>query len=276
MKIITLMENCGSENKALLYEHGLSFYVEQNGFRLLFDCGPDQAAVQNARRLGVSLNGLSAVILSHNHYDHAAGYRDLIESGIDCKKLYTGDGFFERKYARSGAFKYCDISSGIDRDFLRTHGIDHEICTELTEILPGIYLVSNFSRRNAFEKIPERFVRETADGFIPDTFSDEIMLAAETKKGLVVLAGCSHPGILNMLETVSERLNRSIYAVFGGTHLKEADEERIEQTLDGFERLGIKLIGLNHCSGQQAEEAAAARGSFQVCHLAVGNVLITE
>lgn len=274
MRIVTLMENCGSENKALVYEHGLSFYLEQGGFRLLFDCGPDQAAVQNARRLGISLNGLSAVVLSHNHYDHAAGYRDLIESGIDCKMLWTGAGFFERKYAKSEV-KYCDISSGISQNFLTAHEISRSVCTGLTEILPGMFLISDFERKNSFEKIPERFVKETDGGFVPDDFSDEIMLAVETKKGLVVLAGCSHPGILNMLETVSERLHQNIYAVFGGTHLVEADSDRIEKTLAGFRKLGIELIGMNHCSGQQAEEAAAQDG-FQVCHLAVGNVMIIE
>ena len=81
IRITALMDNKGSEHLALINEHGLSYYIEYNGKRLLFDCGSGPHSQDNAHRLGIDLADLDAVILSHSHYDHAAGYRDLIENG---------------------------------------------------------------------------------------------------------------------------------------------------------------------------------------------------
>lgn len=276
MRIITLMENCGSENKALLHEHGLSFYIEHKGRRFLFDCGSGNGAMQNARKLGIVLEGLDAVILSHNHYDHATGYRDMIEGGLDCKRLYTGCGFFVRKYAAAEGGKYCDLSSGISQSFLDRHRIRHDCVSTCLEIAPEVYLLSSFERTHAFEQIPERFIKETEQGFVPDDFSDEIALAIKTVRGIVVFVGCSHPGILNMLQTIYQRFDQKIYALFGGTHLVEADEQRISETMEIFKMLGIELLGMNHCSGQRAENLALTEQAMQTCHLAVGDTLVIE
>ena len=91
LKITALMENRPSANRALINEHGLSLIIENNGHRILFDCGQGRHFIDNAHRLGISLSDLDAVVLSHGHYDHAAGFRDLIESGIEVPVLYIGE-----------------------------------------------------------------------------------------------------------------------------------------------------------------------------------------
>ena len=273
MRIVTLMENCGSEHKSLINEHGLSFYIEHGNKKYLFDCGAGDGSLKNARKLGIDLSCMDAVVLSHNHYDHAAGFRDFAECGNKCGGLYTGRHFFEKKYASSDGIKYCDLSSGISEEFLKERGIRHTACAEQMELSEGVYLVSDFKRSHAFENIPSRFVRETAEGMLQDNFSDEIAMAVETEKGLVVLVGCSHPGILNMLTSIHDRLGKPIYALFGGTHLVEADEERIHSTLEEFKRMGIEVLGMNHCSGHHAECMALETEGIKECHLAVGDTI---
>ena len=81
IRITALMDNNPSEHKALVAEHGLSFLVESSAFRMLFDCGSGAHPWANAYRLGLDVGHVDAVALSHSHYDHAAGYRDLIEDG---------------------------------------------------------------------------------------------------------------------------------------------------------------------------------------------------
>ena len=76
-----------------------------------------------------------------------------------------------------------------------------------------------------------------------DDFPDEICLVIEDDRGLIVIAGCSHPGILNMIETVRSRFGRPVYAIFGGSHLVEADEERLAQTTTVLRDMGISLAG---------------------------------
>ena len=270
MKITTLMDNLPSENKALINEHGLSVLVELGSRRFLFDCGQGAHTWANAHRLGVSVDRIDAVILSHSHYDHAAGFRDLIESGCGGSMLYTGPRFFEPKYAFDG-LKYTDLSCGFDEDFLMGNGVSHLECSDVTELAPGAWLVGNFPRNNAFETIPERFVKLTPKGMAADDFGDEICLALDTKDGLVVQVGCSHPGILNMIEHVHGVLNRPVYAVFGGTHLVEADEARVKLTVERLRSMGLKILGLSHCSGQKAESCIHGLPGVQSCHMAVGD-----
>ena len=87
-----------------------------------------------------------------------------------------------------------------------------------------------------------------------DDFSDEICMVLDGAEGQTVIVGCSHPGILNILTTVQKRFDKPIRAVFGGTHLVEADAGRIRATLEQMKQMGVGLIGFNHCSGELLQE----------------------
>lgn len=275
VRVTALMDNQASEHKALIHEHGLSYLIEGENFRVLFDCGSGPHPWVNAHRLGLSVEDLDSVVLSHSHYDHAAGYRDLLEQGKGSKLLYTGPHFFERKFAFDG-LRYTDLSAGFDRDFLAAHGVEHRVVEKETELVPGIRLMGSFPRVHRFETIPERFVRQTAEGFRRDDFCDEICMVMDTPEGLAIFVGCSHPGILNMVEHICAVLDRPVMGIFGGTHLVEADGERIETTLDAFQAKGLQVLGLGHCSGQNAESAAGRRPKLRGCHLAVGESVFLE
>lgn len=275
VRITALMDNQPSEHKALINEHGLSYLIEGRGVRLLFDCGSGEHPWHNAHRLGRSLMGLDAVALSHSHYDHAAGYRDLLEQGADCRILYTGPHFFEPKYAFDG-LKYTDLSAGFDVGFLSSHNVEHRVVEGVREVGPGMYLVSGFPRTHEFETIPSRFVRQTSQGFVPDDFADEQCMVLETDGKLVVLVGCSHPGILNMVDRVHAHFQKPVYGVFGGTHLVEADETRIQTTVDRLQTLGLEALGLSHCSGEAAECAIARRADVRGCHMGTGDCIFFD
>lgn len=275
VRITALMDNKPSEHKALIAEHGLSVYVEHNGRRILFDCGAGSNSQRNAYRLGIDLKGLDAVVISHSHYDHASGFRDLAEDGLGSGILYTGPNFFEPKYARSGA-KYTDLSAGFGPDFLAQRGIRHHTVEGLEELFPGVWLVSCFPRIHEFEQIPKRFVRRTDQSFREDDFSDEVCMALQIDGGLAVLVGCSHPGILNMMTQVSKLLDQPIRAVYGGTHLVEADGERIGTTIRALRQMGLETLGLSHCSGDAAECALQAFPDVSGCHLCVGDTIFYD
>lgn len=275
VRITALMDNKPSEHKALINEHGLSYLVQREDCRLLFDCGSGPNPWHNAHRLGLNVRDLDAVVLSHSHYDHAAGYRDLLESGCGSKILYTGPNFFEPKFAFDG-LKYTDLSAGFGPDFLEAHGVARREVTDLTEIAPGIFLVADFPRIHSFETIPERFVRRTAQGFIRDDFRDEICMAIDIGGKLVVLVGCSHPGILAMTERVHKALSLPIYAVFGGTHLVEADSGRIETTVSQLRAMGLQIFGLSHCSGELAECTICRNPELRSCHMGTGDSVFLD
>lgn len=246
----TLLENQLSKNRALTAEHGLSFLVETGDKKILFDCSAGKAARQNAKKMNVSLKDVDYVVLSHSHYDHAGGYPDMVSHGVRAP-LITGPRFFEEKYAQDGG-KYVYLGCGFGRDFLKKERIKHRVCEECITLFPGCHAVGCFERKYEFEKAPARFVKETGAGMAADDFADEICLVIESEKGLVVIVGCSHPGILNMMETIKKRFGRPIYAVFGGSHLVETDEERLSLTMDILREMGISIVGFNHCTGDEA------------------------
>ena len=272
IRITTLMDDAPSRNRVLEAEHGLSFWVEAGGRRFLFDCGATGAAMRNARRLGVPLEAADFTVCSHGHYDHAAGFRPLAEQGLGGAALLTGPGFFVRKFSFDG-FKYTDLSAGFGPEFLAGRGIAHRVCRGVTALGEGCWLVEGFPRTHSFETIPARFVRGEPGAAGPDDFADEICLAADTPRGLVVLAGCSHPGILNMVARVRAALGRPVWGVFGGTHLVEADEARVRATVEELCALGLEVLGLSHCSGAAAEELLRREGRVRACHLSAGDCL---
>lgn len=275
VQITALMDNQPSEHKGLINEHGLSYLVRRKDCRLLFDCGAGDHPWHNARRLGLSLSGLDAVVLSHSHYDHSAGYRDLLAYGGGGGPLYTGPHFFEPKFAKNG-MKYTDLSAGFDPSLLEEHGVVHREVTDVTEIFPGIYLLAGFPRVHPFETIPDRFVRLTPGGFRSDDFSDEICMAIDMGGKLAVLVGCSHPGILNMVTKVHDALDMPVWAVFGGTHLVEADSARVQTTVASLKAMGLSVLGMSHCSGEEAECAIGRDSHISSCHMAVGDSVFLD
>ncbi len=272
IQLTCLMDNLPSENKALRAEHGLSIHIKTDSASFLFDCGSGENTIYNAHRLGIDLEAVDFTVCSHSHYDHAAGFRDMAQRGMGGRTLYTGEGFWEKKYALQTP-SYTDLSCGFDESFLRSHCVSQEICGDMLELLPGVFALSGFERVNAFETIPERFVRDNGSDMQPDDFSDELCLAIDTADGIVMVVGCSHPGILNMAQSVYKRMNRPIYALLGGTHLVEADEERVNKTVAVLKDMGLKILGLSHCSGTLAQDTVRRDGTVQCCHLAVGDCI---
>lgn len=275
VRITALMDDRGPGDGSLAPEHGLSLFVEYGGRRILFDCGATGSFLRNAEVLGADLRDLDAVVLSHSHYDHAGGYPALTGQGLGSRLLFTGPRFFEPKFSRDGD-GFLDRSAGFGPELLEEKGICHREIAGTEEIFPGVYLFSGFPRIHDLETVPRRFVRRTADGFVPDDFSDEIAMALAVEGGLVVLVGCSHPGILNMITHISREMKAPILGVFGGTHLMEADAQRIGDTVLGLRAMGLELLGLSHCSGDAAEEAIRRDPTVRGCHLRVGDSITLD
>lgn len=260
VKITTLIENSSGEHLALKTEHGISFYVEKDGHQILFDTGQTGTFIENAEQLRVDLTDLESVVLSHGHYDHTGGIRPLSQLTTDFK-LFMGQGFFEEKYGfKNNSYEY--LGNNFDKKFLEEQGITYQFVDQpLLEIAPGVYVVTKFPRKHQDEVINPRFKILRNGSFQPDPFDDEVLLAIDTPEGLVVLLGCSHPGMKNMLDSAAKLINRPIYAVLGGTHLVEASDSSLETSMSYLDSDSLKVIGVSHCTGQAAMDQLAASNS---------------
>lgn len=274
VRITTLIENTQGEHLALNIEHGISFLIEKDTHTLLFDTGQSGAFLFNAAELRLNIASVEHVILSHGHYDHTGGLRALCDR-IEGFDLTMGKGFFDEKYGvRNGSYEF--LGNNFDQNFLNERGIPYrELESRITEIVPGVYAVTQFERSHADEKINPRFVLRRGNGFVPDRFEDEILLGVDTPKGLVVILGCAHPGMKNMLETVRSALKRPIYAILGGTHLVESPKESMQLSVDYLGDEALQLVGVSHCTGKEAMERLQSSNS-RYFHNRTGSSLLID
>ncbi len=272
VKITTLIENSPGEHHALKTEHGISFFIEKDGHHILFDTGQSGSFIENAEQLRADLVSLEYVVLSHGHYDHSGGFRALTRVTTSFK-LILGEGFFDEKYGyKNNSYEY--LGNNFDEKFLNDQGISYQFAKQqLTELVPGIYIVTGFPRIHEDEVINQRF-KVMKDGFFqPDPFDDEVLLAVDTPEGLVVLLGCSHPGMKNMIDAATTLIKRPAYAVLGGTHLVEANEYSLGLSMEYLQNDALKVIGVSHCTGQVAMDQLAVSNNHYY-HNRTGSSLI--
>lgn len=268
MKITAIMDNKGGCNSEVVHEHGLSFFVEVDGLKLLFDYGPGPHTLANARKLHIPFDQVDYLLSSHGHFDHGGGLPAFLEQGVKAPFI-TGLGYFDRKYSvEPDKIKFLGLD--YDEAYLQEKGIRHLEFSGVMALSPSVYLLNCFPRKYVFETIPERFKLKRGDTWIPDPFNDEICLVHKMERGLFVIVGCSHPGILNILDRVREYFHLPIQGVVGGTHLMEADEARIAKTCDIVKEFGLDYIGFNHCSGSLLQPIMEAKG-IRTNYLAAGD-----
>ena len=254
MRITVLVEDTPAEDPNLRHEHGLSYWIEAESGPLLFDTGSSGRAVENARHLGLPVSTLRNVVVSHGHYDHGDGLPSFLDASRERMGIHLAAGYFVPKYSRSDSGP---LFKGLkyDRDLLEKRAAVHEYAEPVTRLEEDIYLVRSFPRRTKVEKDNPRFILPRGDdGYVVDTFSDEQLVVLRCEKGLIVVVGCSHPGIMNMVSTVEERFEEPIHGVIGGFHLVDADPDRIDATVSFFRERAFPMIAPCHCTGAPAIE----------------------
>jgi len=275
MKITTLIENKLGTNTKLLTEAGLSFYIEVNDKKILFDTGEEGAIVDNAKMLNVSLNNLDYVILSHGHHDHTGGFKKIMETTDNSFTLIANEKLLNLKQARREDGSIRELEDDINLNILNKNNIKYTFFKDdLYKIDENIYTVSNFKYKTTFEKRNEKYLLKKGDSYVIDDFSDEQALVIDTTKGLVVFVGCSHPGIVNMLMDIKEKLNKKIYAILGGTHLYAASNDKLDYIVRYFKSENIQIIGLGHCTGTKSEEYIKEKFKREYVPIRVGSTLV--
>lgn len=253
IKITTLIENSIDKNKILINEHGLSLYIQIGDINILFDTGQSGDFIKNAEKLKIDLDNLNYVILSHGHYDHTGGFKKLVEEKNKSFKLIVGNQFFNKKYKLVDKEKYKFNGNSFDEQYIDINNINIKCINEkLFDITEDILVFSDFERNTDYEILNKNFYIKQNGEYISDDFLDEIVLVVKHQKGLIVILGCSHVGLVNILKTIIKRTGMPIYAVIGGSHLVEADNVRIDNTIKFIKQNNIAMLRLSHCTGEKA------------------------
>ena len=272
-KITTLCENnIGHGSQDLIGEHGLSFYVEAGDRRILFDTGQNLGLANNAAVLGVDLSRIDTVVLSHGHYDHSSGLKSLLACNTGFT-LHAHPDVFGAKQRKAGD-KYKYIGIPLERKELVQKGIKIQTDADPVSIAPGMITTGEIPLENDFETVEPDFFIQNGEGYPADTLSDDRALILDTEKGLVVLLGCSHRGVVNTLDHVSQTTGRKkIHAILGGLHLGKASDDKLKQIVDHLHTYGLEKIGVGHCTGPKAFVALSNAFKEKVFLNTVGNVI---
>lgn len=276
-KITTLIENNPSDDELLFHEHGLSLFIECDDLKILFDTGKSGDFIDNAEKLNIDLNNLDYVILSHGHYDHTGGLKKLIKNFNGSFKLVVGEGFYHEKYRRLDNGGYRFIGNEFNKDYLVEKDISLKyIKDDVTNITDSIMIFTNFERTNDFELYSEKLLVKKDDCYEVDKFLDEISLGIKTDKGIFVIVGCSHVGVVNILETISKRTGMPICGVLGGSHLIEANEDRLDKTTEYFKKINIETLAMSHCTGELAIKRLKEEFSNNFIYNNTGKVIVVD
>jgi 7,8-dihydropterin-6-yl-methyl-4-(beta-D-ribofuranosyl)aminobenzene 5'-phosphate synthase len=238
-------------------EHGLSIYVEDSRYRVLFDTGRSGTVLkENASRLGVSMLGLDGVILSHGHYDHTGGLNALARH-LRGVQIFCHPELFYRKLYQDGA----DIGTEITAGEMEYCGMRLRLQREPQKITPYCMATGEIERSCPHEPEPKGFLVEKNGERINDIMADEQALVISGSGGLVVLLGCGHAGLINTLHAASNAADGPVSVVIGGFHLRDADDQRIARTIEALKEMRVNRIYPAHCTGEKA--IAALRDAFK-------------
>ncbi|WP_289103801.1 MBL fold metallo-hydrolase [uncultured Fusobacterium sp.] len=251
MKITTLIENEAGHNKELKNEFGLSLFIEDEDISLIFDTGKSGDFIFNAQKLQIPLNNTKHVVLSHSHFDHTGGIRKLVDTFNNKFTLHISKTFFEEKHRITGVIHEF-LGNNFNEKYILDKGINiNYIDTDEFKLSKNITLFTNFKSLNNFETPTRYYFRKIYDDYILDSMEDELVLGIDTTKGLLIVCGCSHIGIANIVENIKCRTQKKIYGIIGGLHLSKASDERIEKVLKYFDECNIEFFGVSHCTGEK-------------------------
>ncbi len=273
VRVTVLAENSVVVPFNVIGEHGFSAFVETPDFNFLFDTGQGKALVNNALALKKDLSSIKFLYLSHGHYDHTGGMENLLKIKSPLTVYTHKDAFLKRYWSKNNVKIYVGIP--FSKAYLESLGANFVYEKEFREIEKGIYSSGEVERKTRFEKIDEEMKVENENGeLVQDQIWDDFSLAIDTSKGLVVILGCAHSGIVNILNHfINKTGKKEIYAVIGGTHLGFATDEQINATLEVIDKYNIQKLGASHCTGLEVGAKLYNKLKDRFFFAGVGSVL---
>ncbi|RNC70699.1 MAG: MBL fold metallo-hydrolase [Desulfuromonadales bacterium] len=263
-RITILCDNTVGPLSGTIGEHGFAALVEWEGDALLFDTGQGDTLLRNAQRMAKDLHRVRQVVLSHGHYDHAGGLWQLLRI-CGGKEIFAHPGIFAPRYRVKDTGDALSIGIPYPEEFLIGQGARFSFSDRFREIGPGIFLTGEVPRTTPFE-VGDTGLYCDAAGCAVDPIRDDQSLVIRTERGLVLLLGCCHAGLVNTIEHAREATGvGEVHAVIGGTHLGFCGNAQLEETVKALRGYDVRKILGSHCTGFHAAARLAQEfpGRFQ-------------
>ena len=254
MKITTLIENLVYK-RGLLAEHGLSIYIESDTRKILFDTGQSDSFLLNANKMGVKIDEIDLVVISHGHYDHTGGLSSFLRANTKAKVLMKREALSKKYDSHNN-----DIGMQCDAKLLENRV---EFITDITEIDCGVFIVPDIPVLNREDTHFKNFNEE---------FLDELYLAIVIDGQLSIITGCSHRGITNIMKSATDHFNLPLNLVLGGFHTKSCTDVQFNNIIYFFSNNMPKSIGVCHCTGTEKYSTLKNHFGDKVFYSCTGSV----
>jgi len=257
IEITTLSENTAGRVN-LLAEWGLSILIEADGYKILLDTGRSFSAAYNAITLGIDLSQIDKIVFSHGHFDHTGGLLHILRMMKREVEVIAHPDIWTAKYVKHPEEEEEYAGVPFPREAAETLGASFNLTREPVWISENIVTSGEIPMITEYEKIdPILYVKEKGE-LKPDPLWDDQALFIKSEKGLIIILGCAHRGIINTIRHAQKLTGvKPIYAVIGGTHLVSASPQRIDLTIAELLSFGIKRLGVSHCTGLPASAILA-------------------
>ena len=255
-----LVENTVSKSE-LKAEHGLSILIETTYGNILWDTGQSPLFIDNAQKMGVDLQSINHIALSHGHYDHTGGLDAVLTLNPNVD-VHGHPDMFKQRYSKS-VDSVIQVGSPIVQEYVESSCQSLKLEHQMSEVLPGVFLTGEIPRVSDLEDTGGDFFLDLACEE-KDIIPDDQALFIDSYLGIIVFLGCAHSGVINTLNHIARLTGKKeLYAVFGGMHLLRASDERLEETAAILNHYDVRLIGPCHCTGGKAQAFFRSRFSEQ-------------
>lgn len=264
MKITFLVDNT-TNTRGLKAESGFSLYIEDQSTSILFDTGSSDLFLENAHKLGINLSKIRYVILSHGHYDHTWGlkhlahiYRKTNSTPMIKPILLTHPLSFNQR-TKEGKEMGCNIKEAeLMYSFSIYKSKDPVWITNKLVFLGEIERNFSYEGNHTIGQISKDGV------LVPDSMEDDTAIVYKSSQGLVIITGCSHSGICNIVEQAKKICQDDrILSIIGGLHLRKPTIEQLSGTIAYLQQANIQQLYACHCTDQPSRIALAQLGNLE-------------
>ena len=261
LRITVLVEDSVLYESPYLAQHGVSFFLEgtkgSNTRRILVDVGQNsQALLNNMRLMHISPATIDAIVLTHCHYDHTQGVVSMLkEMGKGDIPVIAHSDIFRLNFLTDPCIEHVGVMQTDSEEEIKKTGASLFLTKDPVMLMPGITTTGEVKRQTDFEGVGIGLKTIENGKVKDDSMLDDISVIANVKgKGLVIVTGCSHAGIVNIARHAIELTScEKIEAIIGGLHLVEAPDGRIKRTVDALSKLNPAWICAGHCTGFKAQ-----------------------
>lgn len=279
LTVYTLLDDYAGFESSFQAQHGLSLLLEATGAkttrRILLDAGQDAGPVLgNMKLLGLDPASIDMVFLTHCHYDHTQGLVQLLAAIGKPVPVIAHPDIFRANYASSPSLRRIGFAPDARQEI---EDLDAELLLVRNPfpLMDGVLSTGEVERTVDFEEQGIGTYNLEDGRFVPDTLQDDMSLVANVKgKGLVIVTGCSHAGIINIVRHAQKITGvERVAGIIGGLHLIKAGPERIAQTIRALRDINPDAVYAGHCTGFAAScalaQAFATRFTLLACGLTV-------